>query len=68
MRKITFALLISAACGLSGLSVASAAPANGAIIRDNAAGAAVVQKVDWHHWHHWHHRHRWHCNRWHRCW
>jgi predicted O-methyltransferase YrrM len=64
MRKLTVALLIGAAIGLSGLRVASAAPANGVAIGNSASAATATQKVYYRRWHRRWHRH---CNRW-RCW
>jgi hypothetical protein len=64
MRKLTVALLIGAAIGLSGLSAASAAPANGVVIGNSASTANITQKA--YYYRRWHRR--WgHCNRW-RCW
>jgi hypothetical protein len=57
------AALIGAAFGISGLGMASAAPANGAVIRDGVATSTVTQNVYYRRWH----RHRRHCENG-RCW
>jgi hypothetical protein len=54
-------LAIAAAISLGAVSMASAAPINGAAINDTAS--PLTQKVWWHHWHHhcwWRHGYR-HC-------
>ena len=67
MRTLVIAALIGATAGISGISAASAAPANGTVIRDNAVTSSIVQDVRYYRrWHHRYWRHR-HCNRW-RCW
>ncbi len=63
MRTIMIAMLIGLTVGISGVGVASAAPANGAVIRDNATTSTATQKVYYREWHRYHR----HCNRW-RCW
>jgi hypothetical protein len=66
MRKVLVAALIAAGVGIIGATGASAAPANGAVIRDGAnLNEQLTQQVGWHgRWRsHW----RW-GSRWRRWW
>jgi hypothetical protein len=50
MRTILIVGLAAISMGLAGLSGASAAPANGAVIGDLATGNGHVTPVQWGHW------------------
>lgn len=66
MRSIVFATLIAAGLGLAGVTTASAAPANGAVINDTATVTTnhVIKVQHWWRRSRYWRRHRCHYRRW----